>query len=98
MSMWVFPSFLSAVASLLLAATNSELQLAMKEGRFREDLDYRLNTVTITVPPLHERGADIVMLSKSLLQRYAEEAKRPFPPPLPFPPPEPDFELLEKPA
>ena len=64
------------VDTRVLAATNMDLQLAMKDGRFREDLYYRLNTVTITVPPLRERGADIVMLGKSLLQRYAEEAKK----------------------
>jgi two-component system, NtrC family, response regulator len=64
------------VDTRVLAATNMDLQLAMKEGRFREDLYYRLNTVTITVPPLRERGADILMLSKSLLLRYMEEAKK----------------------
>jgi len=50
--------------------------MAMKDGRFREDLYYRLNTVTIPIPPLRERGADIVMLGKSLLQRFSEEAKK----------------------
>jgi len=64
------------VDTRVLAATNSDLQMAMKEGRFREDLYYRLNTVTIPVPPLRERGADIVMLAKSLLQRYGDEAKK----------------------
>ena len=48
----------------------------MKEGRFREDLYYRLNTVTIPVPPLRERGADIAMLAKVLLQRFGDEAKK----------------------
>ena len=60
----------------VLAATNSDLPMAMKEGRFREDLYYRLNTVTIAIPPLRDRGADIVMLAKSLLQRYGDEAKK----------------------
>ncbi len=64
------------VDTRVLAATNSNLQLAMKEGRFREDLYYRLNTVTIPVPPLRDRGADIAMLAKVLLQRFAEEAKK----------------------
>jgi two-component system NtrC family response regulator len=64
------------VDTRVLAATNMDLQMAMKDGRFREDLYYRLNTVTITVPPLRERGADISMLSKSLLLRYMEEAKK----------------------
>ena len=64
------------VDTRVLAATNMDLQIALKDGRFREDLYYRLNTVTITVPPLRERGADIGMLSKSLLQRYVEEVKK----------------------
>jgi two-component system NtrC family response regulator len=64
------------VDTRVLAATNMDLQIALKDGRFREDLYYRLNSVTITVPPLRERGADIGMLSKSLLQRYAEEVKK----------------------
>ena len=64
------------VDTRVLAATNSDLPLAMKEGRFREDLYYRLNTVTIPVPPLRERGADIAMLAKVLLQRFGDEAKK----------------------
>ena len=64
------------VDTRVLAATNSDLQLAMKEGRFREDLYYRLNTVTIPVPPLRARGADIAMLAKILLQRFGDEAKK----------------------
>jgi two-component system NtrC family response regulator len=48
----------------------------MKDGRFREDLYYRLNTVTIPVPPLRERGADIAMLAKVLLQRFGDEAQK----------------------
>ncbi len=64
------------VDTRVLAATNMDLQVAMKEGRFREDLYYRLNTVTISVPPLRDRGADIVMIGKTLLQSSAEEAKK----------------------
>jgi two-component system, NtrC family, response regulator len=64
------------VDTRVLAATNLDIQEAMKQGRFREDLYYRLNTVTITVPPLRERGADIVMIAKSLLQEFADEAKK----------------------
>ena len=64
------------VDARIIAATNLDLQQAMKEGSFREDLYYRLNTVTISVPPLRERGADILMIAKSLLQQYAVEAKR----------------------
>ena len=64
------------VDTRVLAATNMDLQIAMKEGRFREDLYYRLNTVTIPVPPLRERGADITMLAKVLLQRFGDETKK----------------------
>ncbi len=64
------------VDTRVLAATNADIQLAMKEGRFREDLYYRLNTVTIPVPPLRERGVDIVVIAKSLLQQFSEEAKK----------------------
>ncbi len=64
------------VDTRVLAATNIDLQIAMKDGRFREDLYYRLNTVTIPVPPLRERGADIAMLAKVLLQRFSDEAKK----------------------
>ncbi len=64
------------VDTRVLAATNMDLQMAMKDGRFREDLYYRLNTVTIPVPPLRERGADIAMLAKVLLQRFGDDAKK----------------------
>lgn len=64
------------VDTRVLAATNTDLWQALKEGRFREDLYYRLNTVTIAMPPLRERGDDILLLAQSLLQRYAEEAGR----------------------
>ena len=64
------------VDTRVLAATNKDLDVAMKDGRFREDLYYRLNTVTIPVPPLRERGADIAMLAKILLQRFGDEAKK----------------------
>ncbi len=64
------------VDTRVIAATNLDLQEAMKDGRFREDLYWRLNTVTLTAPPLRDRGADIMMIAKSLFQRYAEESKR----------------------
>lgn len=64
------------VDTRVLAATNADLCEALKAGQFREDLYYRLNTVTIMVPPLRERGDDIMLLAQSLLQRYAEEAGR----------------------
>ena len=57
----------------VLAATNVDLQKSIKEGRFREDLYYRLGVMTIPLPPLRERGGDILLLATALLQRYADE-------------------------
>jgi two-component system NtrC family response regulator len=62
------------VETRVLAATNTDLQQAMAEGRFREDLFYRLGVVVITLPPLRRRGEDIVMLAQALLPRYATES------------------------
>jgi len=64
---------LMTVDTRILAATNVDLQLAMREGRFREDLYYRLCVITITVPSLRERGSDIVLLAKTFLLKFAEE-------------------------
>lgn len=52
----------------IVAATNVNLTEAIAEGRFREDLYYRLNTVPIKIPPLRERGDDITLLSVNLHQ------------------------------
>ncbi|MCU0664050.1 MAG: sigma 54-interacting transcriptional regulator [Myxococcota bacterium] len=57
----------------VLAATNRDLTREIAEGRFREDLYYRLNVVRIELPPLKDREEDIIILAKYLLQRYAEE-------------------------
>ena len=46
----------------IVAATNVNLVQAISEGRFREDLYYRLNTVPIQIPPLRERGEDVILL------------------------------------
>jgi transcriptional regulator with GAF, ATPase, and Fis domain len=62
-----------------LAATNRDLGLDVAEGRFREDLFYRLNTVTIELPPLRERKGDIPLLFHHFLRREAEKAGRPVP-------------------
>jgi DNA-binding NtrC family response regulator len=58
----------------LIAATNRDLRKRVEDGTFREDLYYRLNGVTIAVPPLRERGADIPLLAHEFMQRYAAAA------------------------
>jgi len=66
-----------AVDARILAATNVDLKKAISEGRFREDLYYRLCVVTVAVPALSERGSDVTLLARTFLTKFAEEEKRP---------------------
>lgn len=59
----------------ILAATNCDLEAAVREGRFREDLYYRLNVVTIRIPPLRQRREDLMELAQFLLRRSAGRLK-----------------------
>jgi two-component system, NtrC family, response regulator len=60
----------------IVCATNQDLDLMMTEGRFREDLYYRLNEVTLRVPALRERAPDAVVLASFFLKRFATEYSR----------------------
>jgi len=65
-----------AVDARIIAATNVILMKAISEGRFREDLYYRLCVVTIALPALSERGSDITLLARTFLTKFAEEQKK----------------------
>jgi transcriptional regulator with GAF, ATPase, and Fis domain len=61
----------------VIAATNRELEEEIKKGNFREDLYYRLNVVNIFLPPVRERGDDVLVIAKSLLIKFAAELNSP---------------------
>jgi two-component system NtrC family response regulator len=62
----------------VLSATNQDLARLIAEGRFREDLFYRINEITIALPPLRDRGGDSVLLANYFLRKYAKEFRRTF--------------------
>ena len=64
------------VDTRVLSATNKDLKDIVKEGRFREDLYYRLAVVSISMPPLREREGDIIFLAKNFLEKYANQYKK----------------------
>ncbi len=63
----------------ILAATNKDLFGLVKKGTFREDLYFRLNVITISIPPLRDRGDDIILLIRYFAEKFAGEQGRPAP-------------------
>jgi two-component system response regulator AtoC len=63
----------------MITATNCDLESAVATGRFREDLYFRLNVVTITIPPLRERREEIPMLTDYFVKKYSVQYNKPFP-------------------
>jgi two-component system, NtrC family, response regulator HydG len=61
----------------IICATNCDLPAMVKEGKFREDLLYRINTVEITLPPLHDRTDDIPLIAEHFLQRFSHKYQKP---------------------
>ncbi|MCH7344143.1 PEP-CTERM-box response regulator transcription factor [Pelomonas sp. CA6] len=63
----------------IVGATHQDLRALIREGRFREDLYFRLAEIVVDIPPLREREGDAVLLSHAFLRRYASEQRRPVP-------------------
>src|SRR5205814_4315473 len=60
----------------VIAATNTDLKQTTEDGRFREDLFYRLNVISLQLPPLRDRKADIPLLARHFLQKYGDENRK----------------------
>jgi DNA-binding NtrC family response regulator len=60
----------------ILAATNKDLEKVTKEGKFREDLFYRLNVIPLHLPPLRQRAEDITLLTAHFIQEFSQKRKR----------------------
>lgn len=63
----------------ILASTNKDLPTLVKKGLFREDLFFRINVITIEIPPLRERGDDILLLTQFFTTKFSEELGKPIP-------------------
>jgi two-component system response regulator HydG len=62
----------------VVTATNRDLESAVEEGRFREDLFYRINVVLLHVPPLRDRGTDVLLLAEDFIRRFGEREGKAF--------------------
>jgi two-component system, NtrC family, response regulator AtoC len=60
----------------VVAATNRDLELMVEEGRFREDLYFRVNVIGITLPPLRARGSDVLLLAQRFIEHFAQRGAR----------------------
>lgn len=61
----------------VISATNRDLELAVEEHRFREDLSFRINVIQLELPPLRARGADVLILAQHFLEHFAEKMDKP---------------------